>query len=136
MQFIPDISILRRPVQARDINYPGSRLFANVHQYPYETTESARSRLYQPPWIPDSPRAPLNPSQIPRIRTNEQMQVLVDVHNGDTAVQPIGGTRPSDTPAVPRPASGIASRSPLAVQDLGLPQDQTTNPPPADDILL
>ena len=84
-QFIPDISILGRPVQARDINYPGSRLFANIHQYPYETEESARARLHQPPWIPDSPRAPLNPSQIPRIRTDEQMRILADVHNAHWA---------------------------------------------------
>ena len=64
------------------------------------------------------------------------MRILADVHNGDMAVRPIGGTQPSNTPAVPRPASGIASRSPPAVQGLGPPQDQATNPPQADGITL
>ena len=39
-------------------------------------------------------------------------------------------------PPVPRPTSGIASRSPPPVQGLGPPQGQATNPPPADGITL
>ena len=132
-QFIPDIAILGRPVKARDANYNGPRPFANINQYPYETTESARARLYQPPWIPDSPRSPLNPQQIPRIRTSEQMQVLAQVHNGETAVQPVGGTRPSNPPVVTEPAGGTASESPQANQALNLPEDQIITQPPANE---
>ena len=75
-QFISDISILGRPVKARDENYNSPRPFPNINQYPYETTESAQARLYQQPFIPDLPRSPLNPQLIPRIRSREQMQVI------------------------------------------------------------
>ena len=91
--FIPDITILGRPVQPRDIHHPGSRLFTNTHNYPYETEPSARARLHQPPWIPDSPRAPLN--QIPRRRTAEQLQTIENIQNGDTSVR--NGTQPPTT---------------------------------------
>ena len=118
--FIPDITVLGRPVQPRDINYPGSRFFTNTNNYPYDTEPSARARLSQPPWIPNTPRTPLN--QIPRRRTVEQQRTIDEIQNGDTSEraathQPLlnGQQAPAPPPAA---------------------ETQVSDPPPADELTL
>ena len=108
--FIPDISILGRQVRQRDENYNSSRIFPDIHQYPYATTEGARARLYQQPFITNSPRPPLIPSLIPQVRSREQLQMIAQLQAGATPVPPGLGTGP---PAPPPP----------------VPQTQGTGPP-------
>ena len=82
--FIPDISILGRQVRQRDENYTSSRIFPDIHQYPYATTEGSRARLYQQPFITNSPRPPLIPSLIPQARSREQLQLITQLQAGAT----------------------------------------------------
>ena len=111
--FIPDIATLGRPVRARDDRSDGPRPFPDIHHYPYETTAGARARLYQRPYIPRHPRATLHPQHVTTGRSNEQIQLIADIHNNETPVITADGSQTPHTLTVAQP-TGVPTPAPAS----------------------